>query len=38
MGYENTGATESSEYCISGSSFRRLADHLAGLRGQGGGG
>ena len=26
------------EHCISGSSFRRLADHLAGLRGQGGGG
>ena len=26
------------EHCVSGSSFRRLADHLAGLRGQGGGG
>ena len=26
------------EHCISDSSFRRLADHLAGLRGQGGGG
>lgn len=38
MRYENAGATESSEHCISGPSFRRLADHLAGLRGQGGGG
>ena len=26
------------EHCISDPSFRRLADHLAGLRGQGGGG
>ncbi len=26
------------EHCISDSSFRRLADHLAGLREQGGGG